>query len=118
VQSTQKAGRWVYAAISDQGDVANQNFLLFGWSKTANATGDLSSGAWCRYAINTGGVIDDYPKLGHDATHIIIGSNVFTGNTFNGARIWALPKPPDPPDPDAATCPTHFGIPFFGYNRT
>lgn len=114
VQWDQAANRWLYTAISDNGDTAGSNFMVFGWSKDANPTGDLTSSSWCRYAIDTGGVIDDYDKLGHDANHIIIGSNVFTGNTFNGARIWALPKPAN----GSTACPTNFGIPFFGYNGT
>jgi len=114
IQWDQSANRWFYTAISDQGDTAGQNFMVFGWSKTANPTGSLASSDWCKYAIDTGTRIDDYDKLGHDASHIIIGSNVFTGNTFNGARIWALPKPAN----GSTTCPTSFGIPFFGYNGT
>jgi hypothetical protein len=113
VEWSQEAKRWFYAAISNDGDnAANKNFLLFGWSKTNNATGSLASSDWCHYAIGTGTRIDDYPKLGHSANSITIGSNVFTGNTFNGARIWAIPKPTN----GSGTCPTSFGIPFFGYN--
>jgi hypothetical protein len=115
IQWDQSANRWFYSAISNQGDVANQNFLLFGWSKDANTAGTNLTTNWCRYAINTGSHIDDYDKLGHDATHLIIGSNVFTGNTFNGARVWAIPKPPNGP---ITNCATHFAIPFFGYNGT
>lgn len=115
VQWDQEANRWFYTAISNDGDTtATKNFMVFGWSKDANPTGDLTSSSWCRFAINTGVVLDDYPKLGHDANHIIIGSNVFTGNTFNGARIWALPKPAN----GSTACPTSFKIPFFGYNGT
>jgi hypothetical protein len=114
VQWDQEANRWIYTAISNDGDTAGTNFMVFGWSKDANPTGDLTSSSWCRYAIDTGGVIDDYDKLGHDANHIIIGSNVFTGNTFNGARIWALPKPAN----GSTACPTSFGTRFFGYNGT
>lgn len=114
VQWSQEANRWFYTAISNDGDTAATNFMVFGWSKDANPTGGLTSSSWCRFAIDTGGAIDDYPKLGHDANHIIIGSNVFTGNTFNGARIWALPKPAN----GSTACPTSFKIPFFGYNGT
>jgi hypothetical protein len=112
VQWDQEAQRWIYAAISDDGD-GTENYLLFGWSKDANASGSLTSN-WCRYAINTGSQIDDYPKLGHSANHIIVGSNVFTGNTFNTARIWAIPKPAN----GSTTCPTTFGTPFFGSTAT
>src|SRR5215210_213723 len=79
VQWDQSANRWIYSAISDDGAPAT-DWILFGWSKTANPTGDMTSSSWCKYAINTGAQFDDYDKLGHDANHIIIGSNVFTGN--------------------------------------
>jgi hypothetical protein len=114
IQWDQSANRWLYTAISDNGDVAGTNFMVFGWSKDSNPSGGLTSASWCNFAITTGGIIDDYEKLGHDASHIIIGSNVFTGNTFNGARVWAIPKPAN----GVTSCPTHFGTPFFGYNGT
>jgi hypothetical protein len=117
IQWDQSANRWFYTSIGDDGDTAaTQNYILFGWSKDANPTGNLTtSSSWCKYAIVTdSSQFDDYDKLGHSANHIIIGSNVFNGNTFEGARIWALPKPPN----GSTTCPGTFGIPFFGYNGT
>ena len=73
------------------------NFLVFGWSKTASPTPLPSSsdaGNWCRFSQATGSVIDDYPKLATNDGHVVIGSNVFQGNSYLTARIWAYEKPP------------------------
>ena len=55
-----------------------------------------SSGAgnWCRFAQATGSAIDDYPKLATNDGHLVIGSNVFQGNSYLTARIWAYEQPP------------------------
>jgi hypothetical protein len=107
----QEAQRWFYVAISDDGRAGDSgaNFLLFGWSRDANAGGGFGDASWCRYAISTGSELDDYPKLGTSGDHIIIGSNVFNPG-FASSRIWALPKPTN----GQTSCPTSFGIPFFG----
>lgn len=91
----QQASRWFYAALDCDGGA--QNFLLFGWSKTASPTPLPSSsdaGNWCRFAQSTGSVIDDYPKLATNDGHVVIGSNVFQGQSYLTARIWAYEKPP------------------------
>ncbi len=97
----QQAGRWLYA-MDDQVPVTNScnqiqtNYLAFGWSTTSNPLG-----SWCGYALNTGSNFNDYPKLGHDNNFISIGANVFAGNTFSGAILWAVPKPAA----GSTTCP-------------
>ena len=86
--------RWFYAAVAFNANFTN-NYLLFGWSKTADPS-DLANG-WCRYASPTGAIITDYPKLGHDANFVMIGDNQYDGSQsglpFVTADIWAIAKP-------------------------
>lgn len=91
IQWDPQANRWLYAAV---GVARGNNVLLFGWSKTASAS-DLSSG-WCRFGVGRGRWLDDYPRLGHDDTFQLIGSNVYddqAGFAFVTADLWAIPKP-------------------------
>jgi hypothetical protein len=91
----QQASRWFYAALDCDG--GSQNFLLFGWSKTASPTplpSATDAGNWCRFSQSTGSVIDDYPKLATNNGHLLIGSNAFQGQSYLTARIWAYEKPP------------------------
>jgi len=93
VQWDPRAGRWFYAAIAF---AAHNNYLVFGWSKTADPT-NLSAG-WCHFGSFTGNQLADYPKLGHDDNFVLFGANLYddtSGNyDFTTANIWALPKPP------------------------
>ena len=86
--------RWFYGAVAFNGNFTN-NYLLFGWSKTADPS-DLS-GSWCRFGAFTGNQLADYPKLGHDDNFVLFAANLYddtTGNfVFSTAAIWALPKP-------------------------
>ncbi|HEV2476950.1 MAG TPA: hypothetical protein VGX22_10450, partial [Candidatus Dormibacteraeota bacterium] len=86
------ANRWLYAMV---GVATGNNYLLFGWTKTADPT-NLSSG-WCNFGVYTGSNLQDYPKLGHDANWVVIGSNVYSDTNssfpFITAQIWAFPKP-------------------------
>ena len=90
IQWDSQGGRWLY--VADDIDGAGNNFLAFGWSKTADPS-DLVGG-WCRFALSTdvGGsrFLEDYPKLGHDNVHIIIGSNSFRGNSFFTAHVFSI----------------------------
>src|SRR5581483_11180062 len=60
---------------------------------------------WCQYTIPTGSNLEDYDKLGHDDTQIIIGANEFgnDGYGFNGGKLFVLPKPAPG---TISTCPT------------
>ena len=91
IQWDGRAGRWLYAGV---GVATGANVLLFGWSKTSDPS-DLANG-WCRFGIQRGTSLDDYPKLGHDDNFISIGSNVYddtNGYTFVTANVFAIPKP-------------------------
>jgi hypothetical protein len=96
IQWDPQANRWFYAALDCDGGTSN--FLLFGWSKNDSPLplpSGSSEGNWCRFQLSTTNLLDDYPKLGHNDTFMIIGTNVFDGATlaFQTARLWAIPKP-------------------------
>jgi PKD repeat protein len=88
-----RGGRWFY--VVNDGTTA----LAFGWSKSADPS-DLVNG-WCRFSLSTP-LFDDFPKLGHDDTHLIIGANAFSGATAVTAQIIVVPKPAS----GATTCPS------------
>jgi hypothetical protein len=112
-----QSSRWFYAAIRCDG-TTTQNALYLGFSKTSDPT-DFSTAVghgWCGYSYGTGEVLEDYPKLGLDTLHIIIGSNSFNARTeaFLTAHILSLPKPGSG---TIETCPaapklTTFGSPL------
>jgi hypothetical protein len=106
MQWDQVSGQWLYSAVAFTVDLRTSrpigpNYLLYGFSKSSDPV-DLVNG-WCRYSIPSGSVpggvhvLDDFPKLGHDDSHLIIGTNVFAigsqNDEFLTARIWSVPKP-------------------------
>ena len=102
VQWDQEGQRWLYAALNCAASTGSQSFY-FGFSKTASP-GPLGSN-WCRYTVSTAHSIEDYPKLGHDDSQIIVGTNAFSdaSGNYTGSHIWIFDKP----DPgDITTCPT------------
>jgi hypothetical protein len=112
-----QSSRWFYAAIRcDRTTTANTVYM--GFSKTSDPT-DFSTAVghgWCGYSYGTSNTLEDYPKLGLDSLHIIIGSNSFSAKTgaFLTAHILSLPKPPSG---KIETCPgaptlTTFGSPL------
>jgi hypothetical protein len=111
IQWDQQGGRWLY--VADDIDTAGRNFLALGWSKTADPS-DLVGG-WCRFAVSTdigaSRFLEDYPKLGHDNQHILIGSNSVRGNSFFTAHIYSMPKPAAGDTSCAPPTLTSFGSP-------
>lgn len=102
VEWDQAGQRWLYAALNCAAGPGNQAFY-FGWSKTADP-GPLDSN-WCQYQVMTGTSLEDYPKLGHDDSQIIIGTNAYAHNgvgIFTASHIWVADKPAN----GATTCPT------------
>src|ERR1700730_9708763 len=99
IQWDPQANRWFYRAL---GVSPGNNYLLFGWSKTADPS-DLVGG-WCRFGVATGIYLQDYPKLGHDDNFLTFGTNVFDDSKamppFVTANIWAIKKPA----PNDTTC--------------
>ena len=93
-----QGNRWFYSLLYCGSPTSGAQSFDFGWSKTADPTA-----TWCGpYQVDTGTVLDDFPRLGHDDNFLAIGTNLFdsTGK-FLGANIWAIPKPPAA----QATCP-------------
>ncbi len=91
-----QARRWYYLTLDAQVAGDAPSALLLAWSKGPDPT-DLRDG-WCRLRIGTGKIVDDYPKLGFDRRHIVIGTNTlnFTDPNFKKfSRIWAVGKPRD-----------------------
>src|SRR3989475_10668522 len=92
IQWDPQSNRWIYALIGFQ---TSNNYVLFGWTKTADPTN--LPGGWCRYGVGTGSSLNDYPKLGHDANFITIGSSGYSDTLptypFVTANMWAIPKP-------------------------
>jgi len=97
------AGRWFYLTDhirTSSGGGDGRDFLDFGWSKTADPT-DLSAG-WCHFRVDVdatfggaaGSFFADYPKLGHDDSRLLFGTNLFNGSSaFLTANIWTVRKP-------------------------
>jgi hypothetical protein len=104
IEWDQEGQRWLYAAL-DCGENPNSNSeaFYFGWSKGADP-GPLSSSNWCQYKVGTGNSIEDYPKLGHDNTQIIIGTNAFNdvNSHYVASHIWVYDKPAN----GDTTCPS------------
>ena len=89
--------RWFYVAIRCDATGQASGTLYVGFSKTSDPT-NLSTapaGGWCGYGYGGfGAAFEDYPKLGLDGTHIMIGANEFTGSGAFDARIFGLAEPP------------------------
>ena len=99
IQWDQEGRRWLYAVL-DCGAQGGNQALFYGWSTSADPT-NLASG-WCRYRYSTGSSLEDYPKLGHDDSQIIIGTNTFDSNgQFNGSHMFIFDKPA----PGDTACP-------------
>ena len=91
-----KSSRWFYVAIRCDG-TTTANALYLGFSKTSDPS-DFSTAVghgWCGYSYSTAKTFEDYPKLGLDSSHIIIGSNDFNAQpeAFITAHVLSLPKP-------------------------
>ena len=94
IQWDQQGQRWLYAAL-DCAAARGGQALFFGWSRTANPA-DLTAANWCRYTIATGSSQEDFPKLGHDDSQIIIGTNSFPNDGsggYAGSHIFIFDKP-------------------------
>jgi sugar lactone lactonase YvrE len=102
IQWDGQANRWFYTADLGLGRLA------LGWSKTADPT-NLDTG-WCRFAIHTGAMFHDFPKLGHYDDFVLISTNVFSGYWLATAGVWAVRKPAA----GDSTCPPDLSTTTFG----
>ena len=102
VQWDQAGQRWLYAAL-DCAAVAGLQEFYFGWSKTADP--DPLKSNWCQYMVSTGTSYEDYPRLGHDDSQIIVGTNAFAHDglgIYTASHIFVFDKPAN----GLTTCPT------------
>lgn len=92
VQWDDASQRWLIATDDEEASGATPNHLVYGWSKTDDPTG-----GWCLYRTPGTATFDDYPKLGHDDTHLLIGTNEFASNSetsaFVGSNVWTVATP-------------------------
>ncbi len=106
VQWDAASDRWLIAAadVAPPPDSSTPGLasLVYGFSKSNDPTGD-----WCVYQTTPATPFEDFPKLGHDGTHLMIGSNEFRDSSeasqFLGAMLWTVPTPDT--TPIGATCP-------------
>lgn len=79
-----------YFVILDCGGVANT--LRYGFSKTDSPS---AVSDWCTYILDYGygTLLPDFPKLGDTTNFLLIGVNVFEGNTFVRADLDWVRKP-------------------------
>src|SRR3954451_23543983 len=84
--------------------------IAYGWTKTSDPTN--LTGGWCQMQISTGGDFDDRPKLGDNATHLILPTNADPASGADYDRIWTIPKPAN----GSTTCPAspQSGVKVFG----
>ena len=78
------AARWI---ITQFAVTATPYYQCVAISATSDATG-----AYYRYAFNYGSVFPDYPKLGVWPDAYYITFNMFTGNSFSGAKVCAYDR--------------------------
>lgn len=89
VQWDQASQRWLIA--SDDVEESGMTHLIFGWSKSSDP-----AGGWCVYRTPAAQAFEDFPKLGHDDTHLLIGTNEFdsfAAGAFLGAQLWTVATP-------------------------
>ena len=93
IEWDQEGQRWLYSGLNCNANPGSEN-LYVGFSKGTSPL-PLDSSNWCQYQIPTGSNLEDYDKLGHDNTQIIIGANEFPDNSNGGplGKIFVLPKP-------------------------
>ncbi|MGO4701189.1 hypothetical protein [Dyella sp. 2RAB6] len=78
------AGRWI---ITQFAVTAAPYYQCVAVSATSDATG-----AYYRYAFNYGSTFPDYPKLGVWPDAYYISFNMFSGNSFSGAKVCAYDR--------------------------
>ena len=86
-----KTQRFYYSALYYDAFLFDTG-LAVGWSKTATPA---SSNDFCKYALQFGGELPDYPKLGDSSDFLMLGYNKF-GNgasTYDGSEFTVVNKP-------------------------
>jgi hypothetical protein len=86
-----KTQRFYYSAVYYDFLLAD-NGLAVGWSKTATPS---SASDFCKYALQFGEELPDYPKLGDSSDFLLYGYNqFFLGSSYDGSSFAILNKPP------------------------
>ena len=82
----QLADRWIL------GDFAfvDQNNPPYYECVAVSRSGDPVAGGWYFYPILANDYFPDYPKMGLWPDGIYMSANMFNGNTYVGARVWAF----------------------------
>lgn len=101
IEWDQQGGRWLYSLLTPCEGDADSWGLAFGWSKTSSPSLDPSN--WCQYMIDTHSSVDDYPKLGHDDSQILIGANEFGSGIVPLGYVLDKPANGDESCPDSTT---------------
>jgi hypothetical protein len=91
----QQTKRFYYEDLNaDVGGSAN--FFIWGFSKTSHPN-TFGSSDWCTYStqtgLNYGTSLPDYPKMGASKFFLMIGVNVYDGETYTGSDIDTITKP-------------------------
>lgn len=86
-----KTGRFYYSVVYYDLFFSSVG-LAVGWSKTATPS---SSSDFCQYAIDFGGELPDYPKLGDSSDFLLYGYNLYgnAASTYDGSGFVTLNKP-------------------------
>jgi hypothetical protein len=86
-----KTGRFYYSAVYYDSFLFSTGLAL-GWSKTATPA---SASDFCHYAIDFGGELPDYPKLGDSPDFLLLGYNLFgaAATTYEGSAFLTVNKP-------------------------
>ncbi len=80
----QLAGRWLLS----QFDATDPPYYL---CVAVSQTGD-PTGAYYRYAFNSGSILPDFPKYGVWSNSYIVTTRDFNGGTYTGVSVYALQK--------------------------
>jgi hypothetical protein len=85
------SGRFI--AVTLDGRLPTDNsWVLLAVSRFSDPT--LGWNTWALPADNTGVTWADYPGIGVDDNNVYLTSNLFNaGDTFQGSKIWRIPKP-------------------------
>ena len=91
--------RFYYAAVYFDSLFLSDNGIAVGWSKTATPS---SGSDFCKYVLQFGGDLPDYPKLGDSGDFLLFGYNLFRdfATTYAGSAFAVVNKPPA-----GASCP-------------
>jgi hypothetical protein len=116
IQWDASSQRWLFAGQYYKTTSGTTKYrLVYGWSQSA----DPAFSNWCALHFTSATTTQhDFPKLGHDKNHLIVGVNEYDGGTDpKGSRVFVASKPRG----NESGCPTpkaHRFFPKTGYLKT